>query len=59
MMRSTDRLKAVVATAGIRWLLAMAACCLPGGLREARGQAPPSKEYQVKAACLLNFVQFI
>jgi hypothetical protein len=40
------------------WLL------LVGGLlatcpREAVAQAPPSREYQVKAACLLNFVQFI
>ncbi len=45
-----------VATFGIRWLLA-GACLLIGGLRSASAQS--SKEYQVKAACLLNFVQFI
>jgi len=47
-----------VATFGVRGLLA-GACLLIGGIRTASAQASSSKEYQVKAACLLNFVQFI
>jgi len=43
---------------GARWLLALA-CLLAVGLRSAEAQSAQSKEYHVKAACLLNFVQFI
>jgi len=43
---------------GVRWLLA-GICVLFAGLRGASAETPSSKEYQVKAACLLNFFQYI
>jgi len=48
----------LLTNARVRWLLAMA-CMLMAGLHGAWVEAAQSKEYQVKAACLLNFVQFI
>ena len=59
MTLATDTSKPVGTAAGAFWLLVLAACGLAVGPRAARGDAPPSKEYQVKAACVLNFVQFI
>jgi hypothetical protein len=53
--RRTDRLGG----AGLRILLGLVALTLAFAPREAPGQSAVSKEYQVKAAFLFNFVQFV
>jgi len=45
--------------ARLRILLGLAACALALAPREAPAQLAASKEYQVKAAFLFNFVQFV
>jgi hypothetical protein len=59
MTRTTQKIRAVTAAASIRWLLILFAVWLATGPRQVHAQAAASKEYQIKAACLLNFVQFI
>src|SRR5882672_7309968 len=44
---------------GLRWLLALLAAWLVVAPGPALADSAASKEYQIKAACLLNFVQFI
>lgn len=46
-------------TVSIYWPLLLAGAVLAFTPRVAAADAAPSREYQVKAACLLNFVQFI
>src|SRR5712691_11391283 len=59
MTRATDISKRFGIGALTRFLLFLAALWLAVGPRAARADAAPSKEYQIKAACLLNFAQFI
>jgi hypothetical protein len=56
MTQETDESKRFGIGASIRLLLFLAVGWPAVGLR---AETAPSKEYQVKAACLLNFVQFI
>jgi hypothetical protein len=58
MTRRTHIPERVRNAAGVRLLLVLALWGTVTTPREARAQSP-SKEYQVKAACLLNFAQFI
>jgi hypothetical protein len=46
-------------TTPVRWLLILAVCWVMVGPPQSRAHAASSREYQIKAACLLNFAQFI
>jgi hypothetical protein len=59
MLRTTDRDKYLKPGIGVRLLLLLALVWPAIGLREAEAQSSPSAEYQVKAALLLNFAEFI
>jgi hypothetical protein len=48
-----------VAAVGVRCVLLLFTGWLAMEPRTVRAQAAPSKEYQIKAACLLNFARFI
>jgi len=58
MTRATNPLQPISTAAGVLLLFVLASGGLAIAPRQAWGEAP-SKEYQIKAACLLNFVQFI
>jgi hypothetical protein len=58
MAGATEISRRETASFAVRFVLVLSLGCL-GVAREAAAQAAPSKEYQIKAACLLNFIQFI
>lgn len=58
MARATETSRRSAAV-GVRCLLILLAGWLAAGPRRANAQPVPSKEYQIKAACLLNFARFI
>jgi len=51
--------KPLLATIPVRWLLILAAGWIMIGPPQSPAHAATSREYQIKAACLLNFAQFI
>lgn len=59
MARTTETSKSLAAAKSIRWLLILSLAWLSITPRKAMAQSSAPKEYQIKAACLLNFVQFI
>jgi len=58
MTRATQTFIRPWVAASIRWLLILSTAWMATVPRDAMAQSA-AKEYQIKAACLLNFVQFI